>query len=1379
MIQALVNLSPYASQMALVALGLAFVVAMGILGLSNYAIRRAARRRALAPNTPVTIGDRPYPLTIVERGKRYIRELGRIKRRLAGLWTGFGEDDLSQSFQKSLGILKTYLGDQNFKYRVPWYLMIGEENSGKSTILNTTGLDLPIGRPDFSFSQPKPALDWWFYDNGIVMDLAGDIVLENEKGEYKQPLWQQFLNLLNRFRPQRPLDGVLLTIPATDIYGPKALTKEQQLKKAKAIHERLFLLQNTIGMRLPIYVIVTKTDAVEGFKSFVQELPDDSLNQILGWSSPHNTDTGYAPQWINSLFSSLQSQLREARAMIYAQTTARDQQYRDKALAFPAQLAQTKSGIQTILDHVFKETAFHDMFFLRGVYFTGDNYIPDLSSDAENVAEAQDRPGAAPVFIQDLLRKKIFPEAGLGQPIRRLLVSTSRKLNVAKVAVALFSVYWLNGLMMVKSEFATTRKQLIPALEKVNRTLEGAMRLSSYAQKPQLDMYLNQQTDDLIRLMSEVNPMTLNRILVPGSWSGGLDQKIRKAFTIAYDQIILKALSTELMKKASALTDSNTVVLGQKRGQGDVNPLNLTAFKNLNNYVRAIDALEANVRRYNDLEHTQSLTDLSNLIQFLYGRTPPAEFFEQQHYYGRVLSGVQDKNINIRPFREQAQKKLRLLATAFAEDAFRLEMNFPALIKATQHLERLMRPSAEATIGDLKTILSQAQGLKTLLDSDRVSWIEKARFEPGQDYNSMLTTVARADLFGLSIAEDLSQDFDKRFKSFKGELAGVKTTLAGRMLKVENGALSAAPSAKYEGILTALQAFLELPFMAPQANQRSIVSVPPGKLLLWDEVTLQTTMGLVDEYNAYVTGDLLTVNPEMRAIFKVVARNTVRSKIINAVARSQVYVDDPSDTMTFGRRDILANQVQNFKGVTPIFSKLLGTFEGGGFILTSAGIRELLIAQGYGILRKADRILQAENFYDPKGSDFTWWNGEKDLGFQAFGVYDEDGLNTYFAAQRDSISQLAKTIAEPVLSFLSLGYLEKNPDDLPLVVMWRRIIKQLDGFANQAPENSVGQLEKYVLQGLNGIQLSKCASETPFKGGDYFLEKRRRIQTLVQKQCLYLANEKLQKSYNSMANFFNVSLAGKYPFVDADSVGGGEADPEDVNKFIKLINMVGPSDEHALALGAKTSKSKEKALGFIRQVKTLVPLLRAALDQSYDESIPQVDFTVEFRTNRAQENLVNQLVDYNIGAGNVLLSRRSEKNAGAWQSGDEVKIQLQLAENSNYALGEDEDQPALSIEGSKAIFKYSGTWGLIRLLQNHQIVMPNPQPGVFRLRFTVPTQFRGGGEQQGFGPDNQKISFFMDLTFALGDAGVPLENQPKSYRFPVRAPIVPSFGGGE
>ena len=96
MIAFLGQLSPLASQMALVSAGLAVLVSVGVILLSNYAVRRVAQRRTLLPK------QKKDPLqTIKTPWFKEFREK---------FWLGGEADDI---FQK----LST---DASYSQNIPW-----------------------------------------------------------------------------------------------------------------------------------------------------------------------------------------------------------------------------------------------------------------------------------------------------------------------------------------------------------------------------------------------------------------------------------------------------------------------------------------------------------------------------------------------------------------------------------------------------------------------------------------------------------------------------------------------------------------------------------------------------------------------------------------------------------------------------------------------------------------------------------------------------------------------------------------------------------------------------------------------------------------------------------------------------------------------------------------------------------------------------------------------------------------------------------------------------------------------------------------------------------------------------------------------------------
>src|SRR5690606_33312891 len=95
-------------------------------------------------------------------------------REILGKYGYFPTDELSKSFVYALKTLHAFVGGREFRYHTPWYLMVGAEDTGKTSVLQSLGLDLPIGKPHFGEAESqKYLLDWWFFNHGTVLDVDG------------------------------------------------------------------------------------------------------------------------------------------------------------------------------------------------------------------------------------------------------------------------------------------------------------------------------------------------------------------------------------------------------------------------------------------------------------------------------------------------------------------------------------------------------------------------------------------------------------------------------------------------------------------------------------------------------------------------------------------------------------------------------------------------------------------------------------------------------------------------------------------------------------------------------------------------------------------------------------------------------------------------------------------------------------------------------------------------------------------------------------------------------------------------------------------------------------------------------------------------------
>lgn len=495
-----------------------FAVVFAVIGITTF---RTSLRKKEEESSP-----EPHPF--VEKWKTAVAQFG-----------FFPASSFSQSFVHALNIMSDFVGGRNFRYQLPWLVMIGTKEAGKSTILQSLDLDRPIGRPQFNaVGGDNPLCDWWFYDQGIVLDLDGKLVLNKIQTTSDAENWQQFLNLLTHHRPKRPLDGIVLTIPASEFIGQTALSHDDIMTRAEYLYGKLWTLQRVTGLRIPVYFVVTKCDLIPGFESFCKSIPTHNRHDIFGWSNDEPIDAIYNPEWVNIAFASINQSLYRAQEEIFATDKTLDE--RHGVFMFPLSFNTLKGGIRTYTNHIFKKSSFHESFFLRGIYFVGDSHLnrplplnlsfsakPTLTVDKEGDPKKRNI-----YFTNNIFGHKVFREVGLARPVSRVLLRNTRAMRIAKVAVALVGVIGTLGLLRANEKLQDARLNLEPALKQVEMTLTAlqGQKEGSEVSRARFDA----QAKVLLNIMSQINVNHLSSIFIPASWFNTIDKKIRYVTLEAY-----------------------------------------------------------------------------------------------------------------------------------------------------------------------------------------------------------------------------------------------------------------------------------------------------------------------------------------------------------------------------------------------------------------------------------------------------------------------------------------------------------------------------------------------------------------------------------------------------------------------------------------------------------------------------------------------------------------------------------------------------------------------------------------------------------------------------------------------------------------------------
>lgn len=1405
--QLLQGWSPYLTYAVWGAVGLSIIIGIGLIIVTSMALKRAAKRRALAPPVPTSEDAAP-------------EEKPSFSERLHNAWTGFLKlwglvpaDELAASFEKTIEVLKTYIPGKEFRYEIPWYMMIGAEESGKTELLKNLNLELPIGKPDFDASIENPICNWWFFDRGIVLDVAGKTVLGKNSPHSSEKTWKYLLNLILKHRPKRPLDGIILAIPVTELIGPDVLNHDEIIERAKQLHRKLWLLQRQLMMKVPVYVMFTKSDALPGFAEFVKELPDHRLHEIFGWSCPYALDVSYSEQWAYDLFIHLKTTLQKLRALVFTQNTPNMQ--RDLSFLLNLSFERIQKNLQLYLDTIFKDSAYHESFFLRGVYFTKDSFAPSSIKTLDNDPSKESPPSNIPavsanslstnrgiIFINHLFEHKIFRESDLGQPILHFLVSSNRALNFGKTLMGGTCLAWFTGLLFVSNNLSETYRLTKPLLAQIHRATEGVSQLQGAGKRVQREIYLNEQTRSILDQMGQISHAKTWSVFVPSSWFADLDQAISTALTVAYDHIILAAIYNELLKKGESI-----VALNRMEEEYDhtikfsLSPLELPAFKNLQNYVTTLKEYEHHVQLYNNLEVSRSIDDVLRLIRYIYEREFPKHFFQNKQYYRISLARTSDLNLYVQRMKERAATKIKDRFDAFTKATFDLAQNAPELVRLRDELDSISRPGGKLIDdSDLRKLLTHTKLVMSQISGPELKWVEQTAFNPGDAYANLMTDIASSEILGVALAAEMSQKVGKSFESFKRELLAMRTPLSKNIFVNVNGVLRSDVSEGFKSFVKTLEDFMKQAFMTEDLVVQDIKPIPPEKLLFWDAITLQNAEKIIDDYNNFVDNTLIEIPGEFRNLLKFVGQNSLRKKVINIIAKAQTFHDAPAQFMGFSMRETLNSQVQNIKLVTAQFRKILGIFPMNDIHFKKTGLSELLVSQTYDMLRKVDKMLDMENLFGVRDSNFDWWEGEVNSGLKAFGVDDQEGLEGFLTAQLQRVSYYAKDLAEPLLNFLRVANLENTPSDLPILHRWTRILTQIDYYAQKKPGNSIANLEEYIIKAMNHTSVNNCGRLGSEGTGDYFLERRRKIQTLLNRRCVKLSKSRFAERYNRIATFFNTNLSDRFPFTKKKyAPQDRESTLRDVQTFYKLFDLLTPYDFEVLDIESRRSPRKARVLAFLNFIKASRRLLRA--DGNSMEGMDEDGLRLEVEVaNRKKMETQNNFVlrryfrvgDPSEGAeGMTTIKNGDQLKAFEYYSGDQVQLEFDFVKSNEGAKYPtpitDFSRPAYEVEeGTKSIITYDGPWALLHLLKEHKSEELNPPTGVERhwlIKIDIPIQFP---ESDGKANSSQKglstLVFEVKLQEKKGDEGAPtsaadaerrlLNRSMSSLNFPTNAPLL-------
>lgn len=327
-------------------------------------------------------------------------------------------DYLRDKIRQALRIVtrSNFYGGKRSRYSLPWFLVIGPENCGKTSFLLNSGLQFPLNeQADRHLYQLKATTrcETMFANQAVFIDTPGPYTdAQRESGPHA--LWRLLLKRLFQSRPARPANGIIVCVSMRDMRDDDAPRREHL---ARTIRERLSEALQTLKTHVPVFLVFTKCDVIPGFAQFFAQLPRAEREQIFGCPTGDGIDMD---------MSRLREEAGEMLQTLNAQIVAKIHQERDLAargeiFRFPQELAALGPTIEDFIAEAFGPSRYHRPVMFRGFFFTSALSSQDVLKSAARGGELAFQTGFQPsqgdyakgFFIHRLLQDCVIPEARL------------------------------------------------------------------------------------------------------------------------------------------------------------------------------------------------------------------------------------------------------------------------------------------------------------------------------------------------------------------------------------------------------------------------------------------------------------------------------------------------------------------------------------------------------------------------------------------------------------------------------------------------------------------------------------------------------------------------------------------------------------------------------------------------------------------------------------------------------------------------------------------------------------------------------------------------------------------------------------------------------
>lgn len=1200
----------------------------------------------------------------------------------------------------------------------PWVAMIGPAGAGISSALRDAGpvADVAEGLPgDRLRSRSPDDLGWWFFDSGMVIDVPAGILAAEHEAEPDR-LWTGFLNHLCAARPRRPLDGIVLALPVQHFIGPSAKSRDDLLARGRALHTRLWQLQERVGFRLPLYVLLTGCEAVTGFGDFWTLQAPDRRQEMFGWSNPANADAAYDRSWLEAAFDAINDQLFRVQTHTAGAVAAGAPEVGGMVL-FPGAVNTIRPALESMFGPLFEPTAYHESVCLRGLWLCGR--LPQAGSEpGEGV-------GGRTILVRQLLRRKVFPERGLARPTARGARRSSTLVRRLKWGLAGVAAVLCIGLIVAAVDFSRQVDRLDEPLGALQQAIHVDVATSALGTTTRVE-----DARHLLNAMQALQETDLVEVFMPTTWVSTLRSGMVNLLAEGVGTAILGAMHSVLEERGTDLYVNG--ILSPDKVAARMAEGRPRALAELIVWVEDSDQLTTEIAMFNALGKTGGVEHLPDLAKDMLGIELQAGVTSYNDLFTASIAKAKHDPILISVWRPKAQARLRTMTTA-ALDSLTETGDLALVLTDLQSL--LATPGRPLTKAQAHVVSTGQSGsppdvfvqqltpliarLRVMMSRPWWQSVTEGQLRTEGLMTSLLSSVARNTLFGPELATELSNAADRDLAAFRTVLQAFGAGAVRPFLVSVSGSqtLTVAPGLtrlgdQLDGL--AGQPFMALVNGAPPAAQP--IQLIDGRMI-WTTATLVQALDLYRSYATWQAAEFAQIPGSLAPVLRDVTRDRLdgqMTRLVNLSLTPLPAVDQDPEARG-SAFDQLRADIDAFAPAVQPLAELQAAFDAIVRPVSRDTLRQASQRAAYDLLQRLDDHLTAVPLYQPVRAAATWNGGDTLTGLM-YGAPDAGSMAVYLQGQRQRADTLANSLAGPPLEALRMVDVGSVPAWLSTLGRWRGLQAQVTAAVAGQP-STIAEIEAFLTGTLVGLTQSVCEERLSLiqpasPTGDYILGRRDAVLDAVWSRCDELngGSGVMAGAYTRVARLFNATMAGRYPFASSPT-GSGVADvtPAELHSYLVEWDSARASLEAEVNAGSVSRGARSAAMAFIASMDAARAFL-GPFASTADVGTAAYDLAVQFRVNRAYEVNANQILGWQVMVGGTSITPATATTSVKWVWNQPVSVTLTWAKDSpDLPFPRNGLRPA--VVGTTVTFRYDDPWALLSFLRDTSLQNGQFDPG--------------------------------------------------------------------